>query len=412
MLGCWTSESERCSLSWDSIASAPSLFSRPLSATHLPLTLRSLARYTQPKPPRAIGPRTSYWPATTSPRASLGVKENRAPQCGQYPSVRPGRPPLPRPTGFSHRLSLQNLPDSGTSGSRRTAALGSRGGTWGTSTRPPPSSPRPLVRVEVRSEPAAGPCPAGVGRVPRPVRSGVPARAVSTVRSTPFAESPGRADAPWGAARGGSGTCGAGVFSAGGAAPTAAGWYPAHPGLTGRCRSRSPRRRGALRPPAQGWPGWRGLHGVQPGGHPGGAVSPFGDVLDGRQPAGEGGPLVPRCRGGVPATVAVALPNPAAAPRSGAIAGERGRHRWLHRRWPAGLRWNHRPLAGPVSRRRGIARPPGVGTVSPGTGAREVGRPVRGGRRASRRTGAARCRRPASAPTLRSRSGRSPPPRG
>ena len=67
-------------------------------------------------------------------------------QCGQNPSVRPGRSPSGR--GRPARRTLpQNRLSSGTCGFRITAWDGSRYGTGGTSTRPAPSMPRRDDRV-------------------------------------------------------------------------------------------------------------------------------------------------------------------------------------------------------------------------------------------------------------------------
>jgi hypothetical protein len=62
------------------------------------------------------------------------------PQFRQNPSVKPGRPSLSRPTGWSQPLQKRLF--SGTRGSASTALDGSRYGTGGISTRPAPSLPR------------------------------------------------------------------------------------------------------------------------------------------------------------------------------------------------------------------------------------------------------------------------------
>src|ERR1700722_10614211 len=127
------------------------MLSRPLSTTHRSLTLRSRARYTQPSPPCARQPRTSYCPATSSPGASLGLKEKRVPHCRQNPSVRPARPFTDWPTRPPQLPQTRRL--SATRGSARIADAGSRAGTGGTSTSPAPSAPRedrPLLPREPR----------------------------------------------------------------------------------------------------------------------------------------------------------------------------------------------------------------------------------------------------------------------
>src|SRR3954454_9255512 len=92
-------------------------------------------------------PSTSYWPPTSSPSASFGVKENAVPQAPQKPSVRPGRSPRLRPTGSPQFPQNRLLSD--TDGSVSTADAGSRYGTLGTSTSPAPSIPR---RPDVRDD--------------------------------------------------------------------------------------------------------------------------------------------------------------------------------------------------------------------------------------------------------------------
>lgn len=56
----------------------------------------------------------------------LGVKENCVRQCGQNPSVSPGRPSRERPTGLAHAGLAQYRLSSGTSGLAMTAVAGSR----------------------------------------------------------------------------------------------------------------------------------------------------------------------------------------------------------------------------------------------------------------------------------------------
>ena len=106
-------------------------------------------------------PRTSYCPATSSPGSSLGVNENRAPQCLQNPSATPGRPSRDWPTSCPQ--FPQNRRFSGTFGSARTAATGSRARTGGTSTSPAPSMPRedlpPLPREDRMPRPLPAPPP-------------------------------------------------------------------------------------------------------------------------------------------------------------------------------------------------------------------------------------------------------------
>ncbi|GAB3501323.1 hypothetical protein GCM10027575_02490 [Phytohabitans suffuscus] len=84
------------------------------------------------------------------------------PQLGQNPSLRPGLPSRPRPTGSSHLL--QKRRDSETLGSRMTAVAGSRSGTRGSSMSPAPSPPRDDPRL--RLEPRVEPLPVTVGTEP------------------------------------------------------------------------------------------------------------------------------------------------------------------------------------------------------------------------------------------------------
>ena len=92
-----------------------------------------------------MAPATTYWPPTTSPSRSLGVKENGLRQVGQKPSVRPGWPSRERPTGDPHDGQVRR--SSGTIGSLRTAPAASTAGTGGTVVRPAPSR-APRSRVE------------------------------------------------------------------------------------------------------------------------------------------------------------------------------------------------------------------------------------------------------------------------
>ena len=94
-------------------------------------------------PPCARAPATSYWPATRSPAASLAAKSKRAPQLGQKPAVRPGRPPWLRPTGLSQRVQKRRL--SGTLGSAITTVAGSMVATGSMSMMPAPTRLRRLV---------------------------------------------------------------------------------------------------------------------------------------------------------------------------------------------------------------------------------------------------------------------------
>src|SRR5438445_3569707 len=89
-------------------------------------------------------PRTSYWPPTSSPAASFGVKSYAPPHFAQKPLVRPGRPSRERPTCAPHLEQYRLC--SGTCGSARTASPGSRYSTSGISTRPRPRPPRPVER--------------------------------------------------------------------------------------------------------------------------------------------------------------------------------------------------------------------------------------------------------------------------
>src|ERR1700748_2899866 len=95
-------------------ASASPECTRPLSTTGRSLTLWSTARYTQPSPPCAMQPLTSYWPATMSPGLSCGRNEYGLPQAGHQPSDVPLAFLLDRPTGFPQ--FQQKRLDSGTTG--------------------------------------------------------------------------------------------------------------------------------------------------------------------------------------------------------------------------------------------------------------------------------------------------------
>ncbi len=77
---------------------------------------------------------------------SFGAKENPAPQCAQNPSVRPGLPSRPLPTGSPQ--PPQNRRCSATSGFAMIAVAGSRNGTTGICTSPAPRCPR-AVRADL-----------------------------------------------------------------------------------------------------------------------------------------------------------------------------------------------------------------------------------------------------------------------
>src|SRR6478735_9475093 len=95
-------------------------------------------------------PWTSYWPATSSPVSSCGENENSAPQSGQTPSLSPGRPALPRPTGRPQPLHSRF--DSATTGLVRIALAGSMSSLIGISTRPSPMRRTPFrIRGRVGS---------------------------------------------------------------------------------------------------------------------------------------------------------------------------------------------------------------------------------------------------------------------
>src|SRR5690242_7435283 len=154
MLECSISARKRRSEIAAAIASWSPVSSRPLRTTQRSDTARSTARYTQPRPPCARQPATSYWPWTMSPPLSLGTKEYGWPHLVQKPSVRPGRSPRARPTGAPQSEREQNRLRSGTSGFSSTIARGSGRGTCGTCTRPAPSRPReePEEEPELRTD--------------------------------------------------------------------------------------------------------------------------------------------------------------------------------------------------------------------------------------------------------------------
>src|SRR6202161_1884038 len=166
MFGCSTWARNWRSATAAAIASASPVLSRPLSTTQRSLTLWSRARYTQPSPPCARQPRTSYCPATSSPGASLGLKEKRVPHCRQNPSVRPARPFTDWPTRSPQLPQTRRI---SAPGGRAGMGVGGAGaGTGGTSTSPAPSAPRedrPLPDREPRlprllPEPVPVPVPA------------------------------------------------------------------------------------------------------------------------------------------------------------------------------------------------------------------------------------------------------------
>src|ERR1700722_17050895 len=165
MLGCSTWARNCRSATAAAIASASPVLRSPLSTTQRSLTLWSRARYTQPSPPCARQPSTSYCPATSSPGTSLGLKEYRVRQFGQNPSVMPGLPSRDWPTSCPQLPQNRRL--SGTRGSARTAAAGSSAGTSGTSTRPAPSLPRDDRPLPGREPRVPGPLP--LPALPRPV---------------------------------------------------------------------------------------------------------------------------------------------------------------------------------------------------------------------------------------------------
>src|SRR5690242_2378553 len=104
-------------------------------------------------------PSTAYCP-TLSPALSLGSKEKAVRHLRQKPSVRPGLPSRPRPTGALQ--FEQNRFPSGTCGLTMISVIGSLAGTGGTSISPAPRLPRrerpvlpprePRVRLETEVE--------------------------------------------------------------------------------------------------------------------------------------------------------------------------------------------------------------------------------------------------------------------
>src|SRR5215467_26714 len=132
----------------------------------------------------------SYRPSTTSPGCSDGSKLNRVPSREQNPPVRPAVPSRPRPTG-SPQLPQKRC-DSGTDGSLRMEAAGSRRVTAGTATRPAPSRPRAVVRPLVvpavngrpplTDDPPLGP--------PKPVAPVVPVRTLTAAGPPPAGREP------------------------------------------------------------------------------------------------------------------------------------------------------------------------------------------------------------------------------
>src|SRR5689334_17934313 len=82
-------------------------------------------------------PLISYWSATMSPGDSCGRNEYELPQFGHQPSDSARPSSEDRPTGLPQ--FQQNRFDSATTGLVINAVNGSRSGTRGISTRPPPS---------------------------------------------------------------------------------------------------------------------------------------------------------------------------------------------------------------------------------------------------------------------------------
>ena len=82
-------------------------------------------------------PLISYWSTTMSPGLSCGRKEYGLPQCGHQPSDSASPSDVDRPTGLPQ--FQQNRLASATTGLVINASSGSRSGTRGTSTSPPPS---------------------------------------------------------------------------------------------------------------------------------------------------------------------------------------------------------------------------------------------------------------------------------
>lgn len=106
-----------------------------------------------------------------SPGRNFGTKEYRCPHLVQKPSVRPGCPVRPRPTGAPQLHRLQNRFRSGTAGFSRTAVRGSVRGTSGTDTSPAPSLLRreePDEERELRTETDRETGPPGWDRDSRP----------------------------------------------------------------------------------------------------------------------------------------------------------------------------------------------------------------------------------------------------
>jgi hypothetical protein len=115
------------------------------------------------------------------------MNENRVPHWVQKPSVRPGFPSAPRPTGLPQSVLPQNLLPSGTFGSPRIAAAGSPRGTRGITTTPAPRRPREL---DERDDPVrAVPVERAVGRLAAVGRD--PAAAVAVDGAAPAGSAPG-----------------------------------------------------------------------------------------------------------------------------------------------------------------------------------------------------------------------------
>ncbi len=139
MLDCFTAArySRSCTAIW---AIAGSLtFNNPFITTQRESCV-SHARYIQPRPPKAIVPLTSYFPATMSPGLSEGTNEYSCPHLGQKPESRVSL----CPQFEQNRLRSGTTPET-------SVATGSAGGTGGSATYPPPS--RRLLRPDpVRAE--------------------------------------------------------------------------------------------------------------------------------------------------------------------------------------------------------------------------------------------------------------------
>ena len=87
MFACFTAARNWRSATAAAAAASSLVFKQPLEH-HPAIQHVVFAEVSQPNPPKARQPLTSYWSATTSPGLSEGTKEYGVPQAGQNPASR------------------------------------------------------------------------------------------------------------------------------------------------------------------------------------------------------------------------------------------------------------------------------------------------------------------------------------